>query len=62
MLGYTNNELTASQRADALNAVLSFAAAGQLNVEFQSVPLDSIAAAWDRQARGEAPVRIVVTC
>ena len=62
VLGYTNNELTASQRADALNAVLSFAAAGQLNVEFQSVPLDGISAAWDRQARGEAPVRIVVTC
>src|SRR5450755_773737 len=62
VLGYTNNELTASQRADALNAVLSFASAGQLNVEFQSVPLDGISAAWDRQARGEAPVRIVVTC
>ena len=42
--------------------MLSFAAAGQLNVEFQSVPLDGISAAWDRQARGEAPVRIVVTC
>jgi len=49
-------------RRSGLNAVLSFAAAGQLNVEFQSVPLDGISAAWDRQARGEAPVRIVVTC
>jgi hypothetical protein len=26
------------------------------------VPLDGIAQAWDRQARGEAPVRLVVTC
>ena len=50
------------QRADALNAVLSYAAAGQLAVAFESVPLDGIAQAWDRQARGEAPVRIVVTC
>ena len=62
VLGYTNNELTAMQRADALNAVLSYAGAGQLTVAFESVPLDGISQAWTRQARGEAPVRIVVTC
>jgi NADPH:quinone reductase len=62
LLGYTNNELTAMQRADALNAVLSYAAAGQLGVAFESLPLDGIAQAWDRQVRGEAPVRLVVTC
>ena len=39
--------------------MLSYAAAGQLAVAFESVPLDGIAQAWDRQARGEAPVRIV---
>jgi NADPH:quinone reductase-like Zn-dependent oxidoreductase len=62
LLGYTNNELTASQRADALNAVLSYAATGQLSVDFESVSLDGISQAWDRQVRGEAPLRIVVTC
>jgi NADPH:quinone reductase len=62
LLGYTNNELTASQRADALNTVLSYAGTGQLSVDFESVSLDGISKAWDRQARGEAPVRIVVTC
>jgi NADPH:quinone reductase-like Zn-dependent oxidoreductase len=61
LLGYTNNELTGSQRADALNAVLSYASAGQLSVNFESVSLDGISQAWERQARGEAPVRIVVT-
>ena len=62
LLGYTNNELTASQRADALNTVLSYADAGQLSVDFESVSLDGVSQAWDRQARGEAPVRIVATC
>jgi NADPH:quinone reductase-like Zn-dependent oxidoreductase len=61
LLGYTNNELTGSQRADALNAVLSHASAGQLSVDFESASLDGISQAWERQARGEAPVRIVVT-
>src|SRR6201996_6973676 len=60
-LGYTNNELTPTQRADAFNAVLSLAAAGRLTVGYESVPLDGIAKAWTRQARGEAPVRIVIT-
>jgi D-arabinose 1-dehydrogenase-like Zn-dependent alcohol dehydrogenase len=42
--------------------VLSYAATGQLSVDFESVSLDGISKAWDRQVRGEAPVRIVVTC
>ena len=61
LLGYTNNELTPTQRADAFNAVLSLAAQGRLTVGYESVPLDGIAKAWTRQARGEAPVRLVVT-
>ena len=61
LLGYTNNELTPDQRADALNAVLSHAAAGRLTMDYEPVPLDGIAPAWSRVARGEAPVRIVVT-
>src|SRR6202012_4856245 len=61
LLGYTNNELTPTQRADAFNAVLALAAAGRLTVGYESVPLDGIAKAWTRQARGEAPVRLVVT-
>lgn len=61
LLGYTNNELTPTQRADAFNAVLSLAAKGRLTVGYESVPLDGIAKAWTRQARGEAPVRLVIT-
>ena len=42
--------------------MLSYADAGQLSVDFESVSLDGVSQAWDRQARGEAPVRIVATC
>jgi NADPH:quinone reductase len=62
LLGYTNNELTAAQRAEALNSVLGHAAAGRLTADFEPVRLDDVAAAWTRQARGQAPVRQVVTC
>ncbi len=62
LLGYTNNELTAEQRARALNALLEQAAAGRLTVDFEVVPLDHVAHAWARQAQGQAPVRQVVTC
>ena len=41
--------------------MLSLAAAARLTVGYESVPLDGIAQAWSRQARGEAPVRLVVT-
>ncbi len=61
LLGYTNNELTPTQRADAFNAVLALAATGRLTVGYESVPLDKVSGAWSRQARGEAPVRIVIT-
>ena len=61
LLGYTNNELTPTQRADAFNAVLALAATGRLSVGYESVPLDKVSGAWSRQARGEAPVRIVIT-
>src|SRR6201999_4248216 len=53
LLGYTNNELTPTQRSDAFNTVLSLAATGRLTVGYESVPLDGIAKAWTRQARGE---------
>lgn len=61
LLGYTNNELTPQQKAEALDAVLGHAAAGRLALDYERVPLDDTAAAWHRQARGAAGRRIVLT-
>jgi NADPH:quinone reductase len=60
ILGYTNNELTADQRAGALTAVLAHAAAGRLTTACERVPFADAAAAWARQAAGQADGRIVL--
>jgi NADPH:quinone reductase-like Zn-dependent oxidoreductase len=60
VLGYTNNAISVGQKAEALRTLLGHAAAGRLHVDHEVVPLDGVAAAWGRQAAGEAPVRIVV--
>jgi NADPH:quinone reductase-like Zn-dependent oxidoreductase len=52
VLGYTNNALTREQRADALTAVARHAAAGELRVAHEVVPLEDAASAWQRQAEG----------
>ncbi|GAA0588413.1 zinc-binding dehydrogenase [Actinomadura livida] len=60
LLGYTNNELTAEQRAAAIGFVAARAAAGELSVAHETVPLADAAAAWRRQAAGAAEGRIVL--
>ena len=61
VLGYTNNALTAEQRAQALTAVAGHAAAGRLAVAHEVVPLAEVPDAWQRQAAGDAGVRFVLT-
>ena len=61
ILGYTNNELSAEQRADALGDVLRAASAGSLTVDYAMAPLDDVSEAWSRQASGTADRRIVLT-
>jgi NADPH:quinone reductase-like Zn-dependent oxidoreductase len=61
VLGYTNAALTADQRRSALEAVFRHAGAGRLAVAHEQVPLAEAAAAWRRQASGQAPVRLVLT-
>jgi NADPH:quinone reductase-like Zn-dependent oxidoreductase len=61
VLGYTNNALTAEQRAQALTAVAGHAAAGRLAVAAETCPLADVAAAWGRQAAGDAGARLVLT-
>ena len=61
LLGYTNNELTSAQRAEAVTTVARHAAAGELAVDHEVVPLADAAAGWARQAAGEAAGRVVLT-
>lgn len=61
ILGYTNNEITAEQRRDALTAVLQHAANGAIAVAHETVTLADVAAAWKRQSAGEAAGRLVLT-
>lgn len=60
VLGYTNNELTGKQRAEALLAVVEHAAAGRIQVDYDRVPLEQAPQAWSRQAAGSAERRQVV--
>jgi NADPH2:quinone reductase len=48
VLGYTNNELTPAQRADALTHVVDEVLAGRLTVAHRRVPLTGVTDAWNR--------------
>ena len=61
LLGYTNNALTPAQRAAAVTAVAGHAAAGRMAVAHEVLPLAEAATAWERQAAGDAGVRLVLT-
>ena len=60
VLGYTNNELTREQRAEAMAAVAQHAADGDLRVAHEVVPLEDAPAAWQRQAEGRTAGRLVL--
>ena len=61
MLGYTNNALSREQKAPAMAAIAQHAAAGELQVAHEVVPLEDAAEAWQRQASGRAGgVRLVI--
>jgi NADPH:quinone reductase-like Zn-dependent oxidoreductase len=48
--GYTNLALPASEQHAALTSLLKHAAAGRLQMEHETFPLDQLATAWQRQA------------
>jgi NADPH:quinone reductase-like Zn-dependent oxidoreductase len=58
VMGYTNNAISAEQRAEALTGVLGLAASGDVRVSFETRPLTDCSAAW-RDAAGSGR-RIVV--
>ncbi|WP_394619841.1 zinc-binding alcohol dehydrogenase family protein [Lentzea sp. JNUCC 0626] len=57
LLGYTNNELTAQQRAEAISVIARYAAEGVLTVDHEVVPLAEVSEAWHRTGQG----RVVLT-
>jgi NADPH:quinone reductase-like Zn-dependent oxidoreductase len=61
VLGYTNNELNAQQRAEGVTTIAEHAADGRLMLDYETVPLANAAEAWSRQASGQAIRRIVLT-
>lgn len=60
ILGYTNNDLTIDQRADALGVIAEYAQTGRLTIDYETVALSDIAEAWHRQATGQSSRRLVV--
>ncbi|MEV4136070.1 zinc-binding alcohol dehydrogenase family protein [Dactylosporangium sp. NPDC049742] len=60
ILGYTNTELSAAEKATTMRYLADHAAAGRLVVEHDAVPLAEIGPAWAAQAAGQAPRRLVV--
>ncbi|HET6529868.1 MAG TPA: zinc-binding alcohol dehydrogenase family protein [Actinoplanes sp.] len=60
VLGYTNNSLSAGQRADAIGVIAGYARSGRLTLDFETVPLAGISEAWSRQSTGTADRRLVV--
>jgi NADPH:quinone reductase-like Zn-dependent oxidoreductase len=60
VLGYTNNDLTADQRARALRVIADHVRAGLLTVDYEAVALGDVTEAWARQATGRAGRRIVL--
>ena len=60
VLGYTNNDLTVDQRADAIGVIAEYVRVGRLTLDYETVPLAAIREAWSRQADGRAGRRIVV--
>jgi NADPH:quinone reductase-like Zn-dependent oxidoreductase len=59
VLGYTNNALTAEQRAQALTAVVEQAARGALSVDHAVLPLADVAEGWRRTGDGGRRVVVV---
>jgi NADPH:quinone reductase-like Zn-dependent oxidoreductase len=60
ILGYTNTSLTRATRADALTNVLRLAAEGRCVAQHQTLPLDDVAAAWQRAAEASGGRVVVV--
>jgi NADPH:quinone reductase-like Zn-dependent oxidoreductase len=60
VLGYTNNSLSAEQRAEAIGAVLTHAAAGRIRMQYTECPLTDVEDAWRHKMTEDSDVRYVL--
>jgi len=60
LMGYTNNELTREQRAEAVVMIAARVADGTLTVAHERVTPPNVPAAWAGHAAGTASLRCVV--
>jgi NADPH:quinone reductase-like Zn-dependent oxidoreductase len=60
IIGHTNFATPAEERATALQAMWRHAAAGELRVEAERVPLADAAAAWERQADAPGAKLVII--
>ncbi|MET1006747.1 MAG: zinc-binding alcohol dehydrogenase family protein [Propionibacteriaceae bacterium] len=60
VLGYTNNELSTRQRAEAVRHIADLAAQGRLAVAHEALDFDTLARGWERQTSGAVDGRLVL--
>ncbi len=60
VLGYTNNELTREQKAEAMATVAKHSAEGRLTVAHEVLSLEDAPDAWRRQSSGDTAGRLVL--
>jgi NADPH:quinone reductase-like Zn-dependent oxidoreductase len=60
VLGYTNNSLSAEQRAAAIESVLTHAAAGRIRMQYAEHPLANVEDVWRAQTEGGSGARCVL--
>lgn len=60
ILGHTNFAVPANELAEHYRRLVSHAVAGEIQLEVERVPLDSVADAWSRQAEGGGTKLVVV--
>ena len=60
ILGHTNFAVPADQLADHYRRLVGHAVAGEIQLEVERVPLDSVADAWRRQAEGAGTKLVLV--
>ena len=60
ILGHTNFAVPADELADHYRRLVGHAAAGDIRLDVERVPLDDAAAAWQRQADGAGTKLVLV--
>jgi NADPH:quinone reductase-like Zn-dependent oxidoreductase len=60
ILGHTNYALSAAELAEQYHRLVGHALAGEIRLEVERVPLDSVGEAWRRQAEGGGTKLVVV--